>query len=87
MPSSPGYKRDYKQELKTQHARGELPDRAERAKLARKLKKEGVSHVGDGKDISHKKSLAKGGSNGDGYTLESPSTNRSRNGHKPGEKQ
>jgi hypothetical protein len=36
--------------------------------------------------VSHKKALAKGGSNADGYKLESPSKNRSRNGHKPGEK-
>ena len=36
-----------------------------------------------GKDISHNKMLKNGGSNKDGYKLESPSKNRSRNGHKP----
>jgi hypothetical protein len=34
-----------------------------------------------GKDVSHNKALAKGGSNADGYKLESPSKNRARNGH------
>jgi hypothetical protein len=48
------------------------------------LDKKGVDRTG--KDVSHKKALAKGGSNADGYKLESPSKNRSRNGHKPGEK-
>lgn len=36
-----------------------------------------------GKDVSHNKMLSKGGSNKDGYKLESPSKNRSRNGKKP----
>jgi hypothetical protein len=34
-----------------------------------------------GKDVSHNKALAKGGSNADGYKLEAPSKNRARNGH------
>jgi hypothetical protein len=34
----------------------------------------------DGKDISHKKDLSRGGSNKDGYKLESPSKNRARGG-------
>ena len=33
----------------------------------------------EGKDVSHKKMLSKGGSNKDGYKLENPSKNRSRN--------
>lgn len=32
-----------------------------------------------GKDVSHNKALARGGSNKDGYKLESPSKNRARN--------
>lgn len=32
-----------------------------------------------GKDVSHNKPLARGGSNKDGYKLESPSKNRARN--------
>jgi hypothetical protein len=35
-----------------------------------------------GKDVSHKKMLSKGGTNKDGYFLENPSKNRSRNGKK-----
>jgi hypothetical protein len=33
----------------------------------------------EGKDVSHKKALVKGGSNKDGVTVEDSSTNRSRN--------
>ena len=44
------------------------------------LDKKGVKRKG--KDVSHKKMLSKGGSNKDGYFLESPSKNRSRNGKK-----
>ena len=33
-----------------------------------------------GEDIDHKKPLSKGGTNKDGYKLESPSKNRARNG-------
>jgi hypothetical protein len=67
-----------------QKARGEHPDRMERQRARRALDAKGVDRTG--KDVSHKKALAKGGSNKDGYVLESPKKNRSRNGHKPGEK-
>ena len=33
----------------------------------------------EGKDVSHKKALSKGGSNKDGYTIESSSKNRAGN--------
>jgi hypothetical protein len=56
----------------------------ERQRARRALDKKGVDRTG--KDVSHKKMLSKGGSNKDGYFLESPSKNRSRNGHKPGKK-
>ena len=75
MPSSPGYKRDYKQEFKTQEARGEHPSRMERQKARRKMDAQGVDR--SGKDIAHVKALSKGGSNGDGVRLQSPSKNRS----------
>ena len=52
----------------------------ERQKARRALDKKGVKRKG--KDVSHKKMLSKGGSNKDGYFLESPSKNRSRNGKK-----
>ena len=64
--------------------RGEHPDRMERQRARRALDKKGVSRAG--KDVSHVKALAKGGSNKDGYYLEAPSKNRARNGHKKGEK-
>lgn len=75
MPSSAGYKRDYKQEYKTQEARGEHPARMERQKARRKIDAKGVNRAG--KDVSHVKALSKGGSNGDGVRLQSPSKNRS----------
>lgn len=75
MPSSAGYKRDYKQEYKTQVARDEHPDRMERQKARRKMDAQGVNRAG--KDIAHVKALSKGGSNGDGVKLQSPSKNRS----------
>lgn len=67
--------RDYKQEYKTQVARGEHPDRMERQRARRKLDAEGV--VRKGKDVAHVKALSKGGSNSDGVKLQSPSQNRS----------
>ena len=71
-------KRPYKKEYKKQIARGEHKDRMERQRARREFDKKGVSRKG--KDVSHKKMLSKGGSNKDGYKLESPSKNRSRNG-------
>ena len=91
-------KRDYKQEHKTAKARGEAGSKGKsfnesprgQRQIARRAMDKAdtgsvttVSPRRKGKDISHNKSLAKGGSNKDGYKLESPSANRSRNGHKP----
>lgn len=76
--------RPYRREYLLQKARGEHEDRMERQRARRALDKKGVDRTG--KDVSHKKMLSKGGSNKDGYYLESPSKNRSRNGHKPGKK-
>lgn len=76
--------RPYRREYELQKERGEHEHRMERQRARRALDKKGVDRTG--KDVSHKKALAKGGSNADGYKLESPSKNRSRNGHKPGEK-
>jgi hypothetical protein len=67
MPSSPGYRRDYKQETKTAKARGETggpeSDNAKRKRLRRLLEKAGKVHKGDGKDVDHKVPLSKGGAN------------------------
>ncbi len=42
--------------------------------------KNGVADKREGKDVSHKKMLSKGGSNKDGVRVKSRSANRSRNG-------
>ena len=68
MPSSPGYRRDYRQEYKTAKSRGEVGtgpngDNAKRKRLRRAMEKAGKVHKGDGKDVDHKKALSKGGSN------------------------
>jgi hypothetical protein len=76
--------RPYKHEYEMSKKRNELPDRMERQRARRALDKKGVDRTG--KDVSHVKALARGGSNADGYRLESPSANRSRNLHKKGEK-
>lgn len=67
--------RDYKQEYKTQVARGEHEDRMERQRARRAMDKKGVARKG--KDVAHVKALSKGGSNSDGVRLEPPSKNRS----------
>ena len=76
--------RPWKHEYEMEKKRGEHPDRMERQRARRALDKKGVNRAG--KDVSHVKALAKGGSNKDGYYLEAPSKNRARNGHKKGEK-
>lgn len=67
MPSSPGYKRDYRRERQTAIARGETlgsdSDNAKRKRLRRQFEKAGKVHKGDGKDVDHKQALSKGGSN------------------------
>ncbi len=78
--------RPYKKEYQLQKARGEHEDRMERQRARREFDAEHGQSARKGKDISHKKALAEGGSNKDGYKLESPSKNRSRNGHKKGER-
>ena len=80
-------KRDYKKEYQQQKRRiaknkSVHEARMERQRARRKLDKKGVNRKG--KDIAHNKALSKGGSNKDGYKLQSPSKNRSfkRNGDK-----
>ena len=70
--------RNYKKEYQQQKARGEHKNRMERQRARRALDKKKVNRKG--KDLSHNKMLSRGGSNKDGYRLESPSKNRSRNG-------
>lgn len=79
--------RPYKREYQKQKERGEHEDRMERQRARRAIDKADTGTVMKksprraGKDVSHNKMLSKGGSNADGYKLESPSKNRSRNGH------
>lgn len=70
--------RPYKKEYQQQKARGEHEARMERQRLRNKLDQKGVDRKG--KDVAHKKPLSKGGSNKDGYTLQSPSKNRAAGG-------
>jgi len=78
--------RPYKKEYEQQKERGEHSDRMERQRARRKIDKTGAdknkngkADKREGKDVSHKKALSKGGSNKDGVTIESKSKNRSRN--------
>lgn len=76
--------RPYKREYQLQKARGEHADRMERQRARRAVDKNGVDRNKngkadrrEGKDVAHKKALSKGGSNKHGYTIQSPSKNRS----------
>jgi hypothetical protein len=79
------YSRDWQREKERQEKNPKVLDaKLARQTLRRKLDKEGVDRTG--KDIAHKKNLSRGGSNGDGYFLTSPSDNRSfkrSSNHKP----
>jgi hypothetical protein len=81
MPSPPGYKRDLKQEYRTQVARGESgtgPDseNAQRHKFRRKALKLGM--VKPGQDLDHKVPLSKGGTDAmSNARAETPHQNRS----------
>lgn len=74
--------RNYKQEYKTQLARGEHDNRMERQRARRKMDAEGVNR--QGKDVAHTVALSKGGRNKDGVKLQSPSKNRSFKRNKDG---
>lgn len=76
--------RPYKKEYELQKARGEHENRMERQRARRAVDKNGKDANGngkadarEGKDIAHKRALSKGGSNKDGYSVQSPSKNRS----------
>lgn len=81
MPSSPGYKRNYKQEARTAKERGEQgtgpgSGSAKRHRLRREALKMGM--VKKGQDLDHKKPLSKGGANTlTNARATSPSDNRS----------
>ena len=86
MPYKNKADRPHKKEYQQQKARGEHEKRMERQRARRAMDKKGKdankngkADKREGKDVSHKKALSKGGSNKDGVTVESRSANRSRN--------
>lgn len=62
MPSSPGYKRDYKQEYATESS-ARRKYRALRNKARRRLMKIGLVKKGDDKHVDHQTPLSMGGNN------------------------
>lgn len=79
MPSSPNYKRNYKQEYANYHGKPEqVKNRSKRVQARRQMEEEGKVKKGDGKDVEHKKPLIKGGGNSrSNLTVKSKSDNRS----------
>jgi len=76
MPYKNKADRDAKHEWQLEKKRPAAHEaRMERQRARRALDKKGVDRTG--KDVAHKVALSKGGSNKDGYTLQSPSKNRS----------
>jgi hypothetical protein len=78
--------RPYAKEYEQQKARSEHPNRMERQRLRREYDKKHADSPTDkdktaesreGKDLAHKKALDKGGSNKDGFTVQSKTKNRS----------
>ena len=77
-------KRPHKKEYRQQLARGEHEKRMERQRARRALDKKmpdengnGKADKREGKDVSHKRALSKGGKNKHGVTIQSKSKNRS----------
>lgn len=69
------YKKEYEQYGGTEEQK---KNRAKRNAARRKLMAEGKVSKGDGKDVSHKRAISKGGSNGKGnLRVESAGANRS----------
>jgi len=76
--------RPYKKEYEQQKSRGEHERRMERQRLRREYDKKhkdgngnGTADSREGKDLAHKKALDKGGSNKDGFSVQSVAKNRS----------
>ena len=73
MPSSPGYKRNYKEEWKDAKARGEGDDNAQRHRARHEMEKAGKVHKNDGKDVGHVRHIKGGGTNAPGSVAPAPS--------------
>lgn len=76
--------RPYKKEYQQQLARNEGTSRLERQRAREQFDQRnpdsdgnGTADSREGKDIAHKKALSRGGSNKDGYTVQSKTNNRS----------
>ena len=77
MPSSEGYKRDYRQEYLTSHSSEKAKKkRAENNAARRKVEKAGKVRKGDGKDVAHKNNNT-GDNRMSNLKAESTSKNRS----------
>ena len=86
MPYKDPKDRNFKREYEMQVKRGDIDEKMERQRARRAIDKTGKDANGngkadkrEGKDVSHKKPLSKGGSNKNGYFIESRSKNRARN--------
>jgi len=65
--------KEFKARMERQRARRKID------KTGKDANKNGKADKREGKDVSHKKALSKGGRNKDGITIESKKKNRSRN--------
>ena len=78
--NAPKGSKEHKARMERQRARRKMDRKGKDAN------KNGKADKREGKDVSHKKALSKGGSNKDGVTVEDSSTNRSRNYKNKGSK-
>ena len=69
--------KEFTARMERQRARQKMD--AEAKKNGGDKNKNGKADKREGKDVSHKKALSKGGKNKDGVTIESKAKNRSRN--------
>jgi len=84
---NPKKDRPYKREYELQQERGEGSARSERQRARAKMdkngkdaNKNGKADKREGKDVSHKKALSKGGKNSDGVSVQSRKKNRAAGG-------
>ena len=77
MPSSPNYKRNYREEYKRYHASPEQKQkRASRNAARSEMEKAGKVRKGDGKDVAHRDNNPKNNSKSN-LSVQSKSANRS----------
>lgn len=77
MPSSPGYRRNYKMEYRNYHSSEKAKKkRAENNSARAKMEKAGKVRKGDGKDVAHKNNNTSDNSS-DNLSVQSKAKNRS----------